>query len=47
MHSEEEAKAIVDAFVGTPFSGEPRHQRRIDILAEFEKSHDYPPLPGA
>ncbi|ODU04606.1 MAG: ribose-5-phosphate isomerase [Pseudonocardia sp. SCN 72-86] len=47
MHSEDEAKAIVDAFVNTPFSNEPRHQRRIDILAEFEKGHDYPPLPSA
>ncbi|WP_098960570.1 ribose-5-phosphate isomerase [Pseudonocardia sp. N23] len=47
MHSEDEAKAIVDAFVTTPFSNEPRHQRRIDILAEFENNHDYPPLPSA
>ena len=47
MHSEDEAKAIVDAFVNTPFSNEPRHQRRIDILAGFEKDHDYPPLPSA
>ncbi|MBN9110180.1 MAG: ribose-5-phosphate isomerase [Pseudonocardia sp.] len=47
MHTEDEAKAIVDAFVNTPFSNEPRHQRRIDILAEFESDHDYPPLPSA
>jgi ribose 5-phosphate isomerase B len=47
QHTEAEAIAIVDVFVATPFSGEPRHQRRIDILAEFEKTHEYPPLPGA
>jgi ribose 5-phosphate isomerase B len=47
MHSEDEAKAIVDAFVGTPFSDEPRHRRRIEILAEFERSHDYPPVHDA
>lgn len=36
MHSTEEAFAIVDAFVATPFSGDSRHQRRIDQLAEYE-----------
>ncbi|SIS12924.1 ribose-5-phosphate isomerase [Williamsia sterculiae] len=38
MHTVDEALAIVDAFVSTPFSGEPRHQRRIDILDEYEKT---------
>jgi ribose 5-phosphate isomerase B len=36
MHSTEEAIAIVDAFVATPFSGDARHQRRIDQLAAYE-----------
>ena len=36
MHSTEEAIAIVEAFLTTPWSEEPRHQRRIDMLAEFE-----------
>lgn len=35
MHSEDEAKAIVDAFVATDFSGAERHQRRIDQLMEY------------
>ncbi len=30
QHSEAEALAIVDAFLAEPFSGEARHQRRID-----------------
>ena len=34
--STEEALAIVDAFLAEPFSGDPRHQRRIDLLAEYE-----------
>jgi ribose 5-phosphate isomerase B len=36
MHSTEEAFAIVQAFLATPFSGDDRHQRRIDQLAEYE-----------
>ena len=47
MHSLEEALAIVDAFVATPWSGEERHQRRIDILSEYEKTGQAPEVPGA
>ncbi|MFW0796410.1 ribose-5-phosphate isomerase [Gordonia sp. CPCC 205515] len=46
MHSTEEALAIVDAFVTTAWSEEPRHQRRIDILADYERTHEAPPVPG-
>jgi ribose 5-phosphate isomerase B len=38
MHTSEEAFAIVQAFLATPFSGGERHQRRIDQLAEYEAS---------
>lgn len=47
MHSVEEAFAIVDAFVATPWSDEPRHQRRIDILAEYERTGQAPEVPQA
>lgn len=36
QHSVDEAIAIVTAFVGEPFSGDPRHQRRIDQMAAYE-----------
>ena len=36
MHTVEEAAAIVDAFVAEPFSGDPRHQRRIDQMTAYE-----------
>lgn len=38
MHSEEEVLAIVDAFLEQPWSEAERHQRRIDILSDFEKT---------
>ena len=44
MHTLDEALAIVDAFVATPWSQAPRHQRRIDILAEYERTHIPPPV---
>ena len=47
MHTLPEALAIVDAFVGTAWSQAARHQRRIDILAEYERTHVAPPVPGA
>ena len=45
MHSEEEALAIVDAFISQPWSEAERHQRRIDILAEYERTGEAPALP--
>ncbi|MDO8107251.1 ribose-5-phosphate isomerase [Isoptericola sp. b441] len=36
QHSLDEATALVDAFLAEPFSGDPRHQRRIDLLAGYE-----------
>ena len=47
MHTEAEMLAIVDAFLTTPWSKAERHQRRIDILDEYERTHLAPPVPGA
>jgi ribose 5-phosphate isomerase B len=47
MHTEAEALAIVDAFVSTPWSDEPRHQRRVDIISDYEQTHEAPAVPGA
>jgi ribose 5-phosphate isomerase B len=47
MHTVAEALAIVDAFVTTAWSQGERHQRRIDIIAEYERTHQAPPVPGA
>jgi ribose 5-phosphate isomerase B len=45
MHSTEEATEIVDAFLTTEFSTEPRHGRRIAILARYEQTRVAPPFP--
>jgi ribose 5-phosphate isomerase B len=36
MHDEATALQLVDAFVGTAFSGDPRHVRRIELVAAYE-----------
>ena len=38
QHSEDEAIALIDAFLETPFSGDERHQRRIDLMKDYERS---------
>jgi ribose 5-phosphate isomerase B len=47
MHSVEDATAIAEAFLATPFSGEPRHQRRIDIMTEYQRTGVEPELPAS
>ncbi|HET9876972.1 MAG TPA: ribose-5-phosphate isomerase [Mycobacterium sp.] len=47
MHAVPEALAIVEAFLNTPWSKAERHQRRIDILDEYERTHRAPPVPSA
>jgi ribose 5-phosphate isomerase B len=43
MNTVDEAKAMVAAFLATPFSGAPRHQRRIDMVSAYEASGTLPP----
>ena len=37
MHSIEECKAIIDAYLAEPFSNDERHVRRINKIAAYEK----------
>jgi ribose 5-phosphate isomerase B len=45
MSAVDEAKAMVRAFLATPFSGAPRHQRRIDMVGAYEQDGTLPPQP--
>ena len=45
QHTLDEATSFVEAFLATPFSGNPRHQRRIDQLADYERTRELPDLP--
>ena len=45
-HSPEDAESFVDTFLATPFSGDPRHARRIAQVAEYERTRELPPLPA-
>lgn len=45
MHDADTATSFVDVFLATPFSHDPRHQRRIDLLSDYEadpKPQDLP-----
>ena len=46
MHSTEEATSFVEAFLAEPFSFDPRHERRIAMLAAYEDTGALPPLPA-
>jgi ribose 5-phosphate isomerase B len=46
MHTLDEATRLVERFLTSPFSGDARHQRRIDMIAAYETTHDLPDLPA-
>ena len=46
MHTIDEALRFAEVFVATPFSGDPRHLRRIEMITRYEDTGDMPPMPG-
>jgi len=47
MYTIDEAIGFARVFIATPFSGEPRHARRLAMIADYEKTGDLPPVPAA
>jgi ribose 5-phosphate isomerase B len=45
MNSQDEARQMVQTFLGTEFSGEERHSRRIEMMTAYESDGTLPPLP--
>jgi ribose 5-phosphate isomerase B len=45
MYAEDVALRYVEAFVATPFSKDPRHERRLAMIARYESDGSLPPLP--
>jgi ribose 5-phosphate isomerase B len=46
MNSVEEAKAMVEAFLTTKFSGDARHLRRLAMVERYEQHGELPPVPA-
>jgi ribose 5-phosphate isomerase B len=46
MHSTDEATRLVERFLTTPFSGDVRHARRIEMIAHYERTSELPELPA-
>ncbi len=45
MHDEATALGLVETFLTTPYSGQERHTRRIDMLSAYESAGELPDLP--
>jgi ribose 5-phosphate isomerase B len=42
MHDEATAVRLVEVFLATPYSGEERHTRRIEMLTAYENTGTLP-----
>ena len=45
MATVEQARSMVEVFLGTAFSGDERHARRIGMVSAYEADGTLPPLP--
>ena len=46
MNTPNEAKAMVEAFLTTEFSGDQRHARRLAMVERYEQRGELPPIPA-
>ncbi len=47
MHTLEEMTRFIGVFLTTAYTGEERHTRRINMLTDYEKTGQLPPLPDS
>jgi ribose 5-phosphate isomerase B len=47
MYPVADAVGFARVFVETAFSGEPRHARRLQMIAEYERTGELPPDPAS
>jgi len=47
MNTEDEAKAMVETFLTTEFSGDERHARRLAMVESYEQHGQLPPILAA
>jgi ribose 5-phosphate isomerase B len=47
QHTMEEAARLLHVFLEARYLGEPRHQRRVEMLTQYETTRALPPLPHA
>jgi ribose 5-phosphate isomerase B len=47
MSTTDEAKAMVETFLTTKFSGDQRHARRLAMVERYERHGQLPPIPAA
>jgi len=45
MHTTDDAAGFAATFLSTPFSGDPRHARRLAMITRYEQSGELPPVP--
>lgn len=47
QHDPAEVIALIETFLVTPYSDEPRHDRRIGMISRYERTGELPPLPAS
>jgi ribose 5-phosphate isomerase B len=47
MNTPDEAKAMIETFLTSKFSGDERHARRLAMVERYEQHGQLPPIPAA